>query len=74
MAKIIKKFLVRQAPKVAKLFKKKNILLEPLIASAFITLFSNLIDVANATKVMERFMLIGEQYILDTIYVTILKN
>ncbi len=57
-----------------KLIKKKKILLEPLIASAFITLFSNLIDIENATKVMERFMLIGESYIVDTICWVMLQN
>jgi hypothetical protein len=52
---------------VHKLLKKKKVLLEPLIASAFITLFSNLIEIEQATKVMERFMLDGENYIIDTI-------
>jgi hypothetical protein len=47
-------------PKVHKLLKKKKVLLEPLIASAFITLFSNLFDIESATRVMERFMLEGE--------------
>jgi hypothetical protein len=49
-------------------------MLEPLIASAFLTLFSNLIDPENATKVMERFMLIGERYIVDTICLIIIKK
>lgn len=49
-------------------------MMEPLIASAFLTLFSNLIDPMNATKVMERFMLIGERYILDTICLILLKK
>ena len=60
VSKIIKKFINKQMPKVHKLLKKKKVLLEPLIASCFITLFSNMIDVEQATKVMERFMLIGE--------------
>lgn len=74
MSKLIRKFLERQAPKVLKRFKKQKILLEPLIAGAFITLFSNLIDVENATKVMERFMLIGERYIVDTVCLLLRKR
>ena len=74
MSSLIKKFLKKQAPKILKKFKKMKILLEPLIASAFITLFSNTIDVPNATKVMERFMLIGERYIVDTICLVLLNN
>ena len=74
MSKQIQKFLVKHAPKVQKMFKKRKVILEPLIASAFITLFSNLIDVENATKVMERFMLHGERYILDTICLLLIKN
>jgi len=73
MTKLIKKFLTKNAPKILK-FKKLKILLEPLIASAFITLFSNTIDVPNATRVMERFMLIGERYIVDTICLVLLNN
>lgn len=45
VSKLIKKFINKQLPKVHKLLKKKKVLLEPLIASAFITLFSNLIDI-----------------------------
>ena len=63
-----------RAPKIHKIIKKKKILLEPLIASAFITLFSNLIDIESATKVMERFMLIGESYVIDTICWVFLQN
>jgi hypothetical protein len=74
MTKLIKKYLEKHAPKVLKKIKKSKILLEPLIASAFITLFSNTIDVPNATKVMERFMLIGERYIVDTICLVIVRN
>ena len=74
MSKLIKKYLDKNASKVKKHLKKRKILLEPLIAGAFITLFSNLIDVDSAIKVMERFMLIGESYILDTINLVIIKN
>lgn len=45
VSKLIKKFISKQLPKVHKLLKKKKVLLEPLIASAFITLFSNLIEI-----------------------------
>lgn len=74
MTKLIKKFLEKNSPKVLKKFKKCKILLEPLIASAFITLFSNTIDVPNATRVMERYMLIGERYIVDTICLVLMQN
>jgi len=66
--------LSNRAPKIHKVLKKKKILLEPLIASGFITLFSNLIDIESATKVMERFMLIGESYVIDTICWVFLQN
>jgi len=67
VSKIIKKFIQKELPKLHKLLKKKKVLIEPLIASCFITLFSNLVDKESATKVMERFMLLGEDYIIDTI-------
>ncbi len=73
-SKIIKKFLSSRAPKINKILKKKKILLEPLIASGFITLFSNLIDIESATKVMERFMFIGESFVIDTICWVFLQN
>jgi hypothetical protein len=74
MGKIIKKFLLKNAPKIFKLLKKNKILIEPLIAPAFMTLFSNLIDVDSSTKVLDRFMLMGESYIIDTICLVMLKN
>ena len=74
VSKLIKKFISKHLPKVHKLLKKKKVLLEPLIASAFITLFSNLIEIELATKVMERFMLIGENYIIDTICEVLFNN
>jgi Rab-GTPase-TBC domain len=67
VSKIIKKFIQKELPKLHKLLKKKKVIIEPLIASCFITLFSNLVDIENATKVMERFMLLGEDYIVDTV-------
>ena len=73
-SKVIKKFLSNRAPKIFKVIKKKKVLLEPLIASAFITLFSNLIDTENATKVMERFMLMGESFVVDTICWVLIQN
>ena len=54
-------------PKLYHRIKSYSISLEPLLASPFITLFANLLDIDDAEKALERFILIGEAYVLDTL-------
>lgn len=64
---IIRAYMKQKLAKLLKHFEAKGLALEPLLASPFFTLFSNLIDIKSALHLMERFMLIGEEYILDTL-------
>ncbi len=66
VAKILNNYIQKDLPKLYKHIQNHNLTLEPLIASPFMTLFSNLISVENSLKVLERFILIGEEYIIDT--------
>ncbi len=63
----VKYFICLKLPDLDKHFLKKSIELEALLASPFFTLFSNLIDLQSANRVMERFLLLGEPYILDVV-------
>ena len=63
----VKLFICTKLSDLDKHFFKKSIALEALLASPFFTLFSNLIDLASATRVIERFMLLGEAYIVDLV-------
>ena len=53
--------------------QENNVMLEPLLASPFFTLFTNVVDIDSSLCIIERFMLLGESYILDTI-IHILKG
>mmetsp|Transcript_27553 Transcript_27553/g.26598 ORF Transcript_27553/g.26598 Transcript_27553/m.26598 type:complete len:209 (-) Transcript_27553:36-662(-) len=62
-------FMKKESSKLYKNLDKSEIFLESLFASPFMTLFANLISIEDANKVLDRFMLDGEQCILD-----IMKN
>jgi hypothetical protein len=53
----IKEFMRKEMKQVYLLIKKYDIYLESLFASAFMTLFTNLISMEHATRVLDRFIL-----------------
>ena len=55
----VKKHCKAKFKKLWKHFEDNEILWEPLLASPFITLFTNVVDVASSMAVLERFMLLG---------------
>lgn len=63
----VKLYIVLKLPELDKHFLKKSIVLEALLASPFFTLFSNLIDLVSSNRVLERFLLLGEIYIIDVV-------
>lgn len=50
-------YIKKEIPNLHKTISKFDIYLESLFASAFMTIFSNLISIENATKVLDRFIL-----------------
>ena len=53
----IKEFIEGNTPKLAQTIKKHDIYLESLFASAFMTLFSNLIPLNYSLRILDRFIL-----------------
>lgn len=53
----VKEFLMKEMKQVYQLVIKYDIYLESLFASAFMTLFSNLIPIEHSLKVLDRFIL-----------------
>jgi hypothetical protein len=60
----LKEFIKKELPLLFKSIQKFDIYLESLFASAFMTLFSNLISIENATKVLDRFILCNNKLTL----------
>ena len=67
VTKQIKAHLQIVLPKLDKHIKLRQIMLEPLLASPYLTLFSNLVNLENSIKVLEIFMLMGEPFITNTL-------
>jgi len=63
----IKDFIKKDMPKLHKKLKKFDIYLEPLLASPFLTIFSNLLEIEDAEHCLERFILLGEEFVIETL-------
>ena len=53
----IKKFISKELPKLSAILKKYNVVLESLLASVFMTLFSNLVSIEHSSRILDRFIL-----------------
>lgn len=53
----IRKYLNKELPDVFQILKKYNVALESLMASAFMTLFTNLVSNEHSSRILDRFML-----------------
>lgn len=71
-------YIEHELPKVHQIIKKYNVVLESLFASAFMTLFSNLVSLEHSSRLIDRFILcklvtiiliVGQNSIMD-----IMKN
>jgi hypothetical protein len=69
---VIRDHLKSKHPKVFRTLNEHNVILESLLASPLLTMFSNLIPLNDALIVLERFMLDGEKAIRD-IFVHLFK-
>ncbi|CDW82794.1 gtpase-activating protein [Stylonychia lemnae] len=67
MIPVIKSFLMKRLPKLDQKLTENQVPLEPLLAAPFITIFANLIEIEDAERALERFMLLGENYVIDTL-------
>ena len=56
----VRQFITTTLPSLSNVLKKYNVILESLFASAFMTLFSNLVSIENATRILDRFILSKE--------------
>ncbi|CDW82250.1 tbc domain containing protein [Stylonychia lemnae] len=65
----IRLYIHQDLPKLYKYFESVGLALDPLLASPFFTLFSNLLDISSSLLLLERYMLLDEDYLVD-----ILKN
>lgn len=57
LTKIIQAFITKELPALSTELQKHNVILESLFASPFLTIFSNLIPMEVAIKVLDRFIL-----------------
>lgn len=62
-----------EAPELFKKLNEHEIVLEAILASPLMTLFTNLLTFSEATHVLNMFILEGESYIIELL-VTIMKN
>ena len=65
MTDIIRQYIKKDLVELDKTIAKYDIYLESLFASAFMTIFSNLISLENALKVLDWYILDGEQTVID---------
>ena len=63
----VKAFIKKEMCTLHKRMKVFEICIEPLLASAFLTVFSNLLVINEAQKALERFILEGEVFVVETI-------
>ena len=67
LSRVIRQYLLHECPKLYQRIKYHDVSLEPLLASPFITIFANLLDIESAERALERFILMGEIYVIDTL-------
>eukprot|EP00347_Sterkiella_histriomuscorum_P004557 403360010 len=63
----IREFIQIELPQLHIRIQHYQIPVEPLIAAAFITIFSNLLSIDRAQLSLERFVLMGENFVLGTL-------
>ena len=61
----VRNIIVAEMPGVNALLIRHNVILESLFASPFLTLFSNLIPIDQALRVLDSFILHGEPVIIE---------
>jgi hypothetical protein len=57
MSDKVKKYISKELPILNEVIKKYNVLLESLLASVFMTLFSNLVSLEHSSRILDRFIL-----------------
>ena len=73
LSKILMTRIQKELPDLHSHLFEHQIYLEVLLASPLMTLFSNMLDIAEATHVLSMFILDGESFIMNTIF-NIYKN
>lgn len=65
--------LMNEVPELYEKFIEHEVVLEAVLASPLMTLFSNLLTFSEATHVLNMFILEGESYIVELL-MNIMKN
>lgn len=65
--------LETEVPVLYECFLQHEVVLEAVLASPLMTLFSNLLTFSEATHVMNMFILEGEEYIVELL-INIMRN
>jgi len=65
VTKNLREYMKKEMPKLSRYLNEQNVILESLFASPLLTMFGNLIPISEALRVIDRYILDGEEAIYN---------